>query len=267
MTSSPDRLAAAADLLVEHRLARRALPPLPDALRPADLATGYAIQRAAHARLTAAGLGPVVGHKIGCTTAVMQAFLNIPSPCAGGVFERTVHRTPAVLPHRDYVRVGVECEIVARLGADLPAVDAGHTRDSVASAVAALMPGMEIVDERYTDYSAVGTATLIADDFFDAGVVLGAETRDWRALDLARITGTTTIDGVEVGRGIGADVMGHPLEALAWLANLRAAQGMPLRAGEFVFLGSVVATKWVEPGAHVVMSLDPLGRVEARFPA
>ncbi|MCU0868788.1 MAG: hypothetical protein MUF30_04180 [Burkholderiales bacterium] len=221
MSLSRAAATAAATTLVAHRLQRRALPPLPPDVRPTDPDAGYAVQALAHAQLVPT-LGAVVGHKIGCTTAVMQAFLDIPSPCAGGVFARTVHASPAVLPHADYVRVGVECEIVARLGADLPARETPWTATAVADAVDALLPGMEIVDER--------------------------------------------IDGIEVGRGTGADVMGHPFEALAWLANLRAAQQRALRAGEFVFLGSVVATRWVEPGAHVQMTLDPLGDVEARFP-
>ncbi len=65
---------------------------------------------------------------------------------------------------------------------------------------------------------------------------------------------------MEVGRGRGADVMGHPFEALAWLANSLAQRGRSLRAGEFVFTGSVVETKWVNRGDRVVMEIEGLGR-------
>jgi 2-oxo-3-hexenedioate decarboxylase/2-keto-4-pentenoate hydratase len=265
--SNPEhsRLEQAAELLARCRLESRPLDALPGHLQPVDENEAYSIQALLHERLSAAGLGRVAGFKIGCTTPVMQAFLNIPNPCAGGVFERTVHRSPAVIRHADFVRVGVECEIVARLAADLPARAQPYTREDVASAVAAIMPGMEIVDARYVDYTRLDTPTLIADDFFDAGVVLGPETVDWRSIDLATITGVTRINGVEVGRGAGRDVMGHPLQALAWLANQRSARGQSLPAGCFVFLGSVVETKWVARADHVVMDLDRLGRVEARF--
>lgn len=256
---------AAAALLAEHRLARKPLDVLPAALRPADEASAYAVQDALHARL-AASLGAVTGHKIGCTTAVMQAFLKIPNPCAGGVFERTVHATPAIVPHDGFVRVGVECEIVARLAAPLPARATAYTRPEVAEAVGAVMAGMEIVDARYVDYTRLDTPTLIADDFFDAGCVLGREVGGVRDIDLASLSGVTWINGVEVGRGRGGDVMGHPFEALAWLANKRSQRGLGIAAGEFVFLGSVVETKWVAAGDHVVMEIDRLGRIEARFP-
>lgn len=245
-------------------MSRRPLPLLEEGMRPRDEAQAYAVQRELHA-LLAPDLGAVVGHKIGCTTPVMQRFLGIPNPCAGGVFAKTVHASPARLRHADYLHVGVECEMVARLGRDLPASAAPFTRASVSGAVDAMMAGMEIVDDRYVDYKSMDTPTLIADDFFDAGCVLGAAVTNWRAFDLTALTGVTLIDGVEAGRGRGADVMGHPFEALAWLADNLARRGQSLRAGEFVFTGSVVETKWVQAGQRVRMRIDGLGEVQALF--
>ena len=259
------KLREAAAALCRHRLARHPLERLEERLRPAEVGTAYDLQDELHRQLTAAGLGPVAGHKIGCTTAVMQAYLKISTPCAGGVFQSTAHRSPAVVRHGGFVRLGVECEIVVRLGADLgPGTE--HTRASVAGAVAACMAGMELVDARYTDYTSLDTPTLVADDFFNAGCVLGLERTDWRNIDLAACEGVTRINGLEAGRGRGADVMGHPFEALAWLARLKASRGQWLRAGEFVFLGSVVETRWVSPGDRVVMDIAGLGVVEAAFP-
>jgi 2-oxo-3-hexenedioate decarboxylase/2-keto-4-pentenoate hydratase len=108
--------------------------------------------------------------------------------------------------------------------------------------------------------------TLVADDFFNAGCVLGPPVTRWRDLDLPALDGVTRLNGTEVGRGQGRAVMGHPLEALAWLANLRARLGLPgLRAGEFVLLGSVVETRWAEPGDEVSVAIEGLGEVRATF--
>ena len=255
----------AAQAISEYRLHRRRLPAPPADLRPRSEEAAYQVQEDLHRILETAGMGPVVGHKIGCTTPVMQAFLSIPNPCAGGVFASTVHRSPARIRHDRFVRPGVECEIAVRLDEDLPKEQAPFTRDKVAAAVGALMAGMEIVDDRYVDYKSLDTPTLIADDFFDAGCVLGEPVSDWRALDLAALTGVTLINGSEAGRGRSCDVMGHPFEALAWLANSVARRGRSLRAGEFVFTGSVVETKWVDPGDRVLMRIQGLGEVEAVF--
>lgn len=259
-----DAMRHAARMLCEHRLARQPLDQLPGHLRPRDEAEAYAIQELLHHEL-AAKLGPLRGHKIGCTTVVMQRFLNIPNPCAGAVFESTVYQSPARVRHADFVRVGVECEIVVRLARDLLPAGAVFTRHNVAVAVGEVMAGMEIVDARYLDYQQLNTPTLIADDFFDAGCVLGEAVQDWRVFDLAALCGSTKINDQEVGRGKGADVMGHPFEALAWLANNLAARGKFLRAGEFVFTGSVVETKWVKSGDRVMTQIDRLGQVEAQF--
>jgi 2-oxo-3-hexenedioate decarboxylase/2-keto-4-pentenoate hydratase len=260
-----DRHRRAAALLRDQRLARTPIDSLPPDCRPRDEPDGYAVQGALHELLAGAGLGSVAGHKIGCTTAVMQAYLGIKNPCAGGVHATTVHNGHARVRHGDYVRVGVECEIAVRLGADLGPAGAPFDRVRVAASVEAVLAAMEIVDDRYRDYRTLDVPTLIADDFFNAGCVLGLPIARWRDLDLPALTGVTRLNGAEVGRGEGRAVMGHPFEALAWLANLRARLGLGLRAREFVLLGSVVETRWVGPGDEVAVAIEGLGEVRAAF--
>jgi 2-keto-4-pentenoate hydratase len=262
---TPGAIAHAAALLCAARLERRRFAQLPEACRPDDEASGYAIQDALHARLTAAGWGALAGHKIGCTTPVMQRFLSIPNPCAGGVFAPTVRHERGKFRHADFLHVGVECEIAVRLAQDLPAERAPYDRRAVAAAVDACMAAIEVVDDRYEDYRSLDAPTLIADDFFNAACVLGAPVATWRDLDLAGLRGRMTINGVEVGTGRGRDILGHPLEALAWLANALAARGGQLEAGEFVLLGSVVETRWVEAGDRVEIAIEGLGRASGAF--
>jgi 2-oxo-3-hexenedioate decarboxylase/2-keto-4-pentenoate hydratase len=265
VSAVPDRHRRAATLLRDQRLGRTPIDPLPADCRPRDEPDGYAVQDVLHGLLAGAGLGPVAGHKIGCTTAVMQAYLEIANPCAGGVHAVTVHEGHARVRHGDYVRVGVECEIAVRLGADLGPAHAPFDRVRAGASVEAVLAAMEIVDDRYRDYRTLDVPTLIADDFFNAGCVLGSPVVRWRDLDLAALTGVTRLNGREVGRGEGRAVMGHPFEALAWLANLRARLGRSLRAGEFVLLGSVVETRWVDPGDEVAVAIEGLGEVRATF--
>ena len=262
---SAEAIRRAARLLARARLGRQRFAGLPADCRPPDEAAAYGVQDALHDELAAAGRGPRAGHKIGCTTAVMQRFLNIGNPCAGGVFASTVQHRHGRFRYADFLHVGVECEIAVRLAHDLPAADAPYERTSIARAIDACMAAIEVVDDRYEDYKSLDTPTLIADDFFNAGCVLGEPIETWDEFDLTSLGGRMRIDGREVGTGKGGDILGHPLNALAWLANALAARGQALTAGEFVLLGSVVETKWVEADDLVEIEVDGLGHASCRF--
>lgn len=258
---NPDGISGAAHSLAEQRLS--SLPvDLAKQMRPGDEQEGYAVQSEANRRLTQLGLGAPVGHKIGCTTPVMQAFLGIHSPCAGDIFASAVLRSGQQIRRDAYRRLGVECEIAAKIARNIAPNEAPFDRETIASAIGAIMPAIEIVDDRYLDYRSLGVPTLIADNFFNAGCVLGDPFEDWRGLDLERLEGRMHINSEEVGRGRGALVLGHPLEAMVWLANSRAARGLGIRQGAFVLLGSLVETKWLEPGDTVRIEIEKLGALE-----
>src|SRR5262245_27619168 len=260
------RALAAAELLSRHRLARLTFGGFPDEARPRDEAEAYETQTALHTLLEEAGRGEVVGHKIGCTTPTMQAYLKIPRPAAGGVFATTVQHVDGRVRHADFVRPGVECELAVRLSRDLDARDAPFERSEIRAAVCSIMAAIELVDDRYSDWGNLGALTLIADDFFGAGCVLGPEREAWRdEVDLSLVSARMTINGAEAGAGVGSDILGDPLAALMWLVNEMAGYGHSFRQGAFVLLGSLVQTHWVVQHDVFVIENDPLGKVTVRF--
>ena len=258
---SADRIAAAAATIAAARLARIRLAVLPEDSRPRDEAEAYRAQEAVHDRLVANGYGERIGYKIACTTRVMQDYLGIHSPCSAGLFVAGRHESGVRLLAADYRLIGVECEIAVRIGRDLPPGGAPFTAGTVRGAVATYLPAIEIVDDRYADWRTTDAPTLIADDFFSAGCVLGEPVSAAAGPDAADVLGTTVINGAAAGRGVGADVMGHPLNALAWLANHLAARGRTLKRGEIVLTGSLVETKWLAAGDVVRIDIAGLGSV------
>src|SRR4051794_24399550 len=211
-----DRILAAAQAIAAARRNRAPLRALPAEIVPRDEAEGYRVQRALHDLMLPVN-GALGGYKIGCTSVVMQRYLDIPHPCSGGVFERGIHDSGVTLPAADYLRVGVECEIAVRLARDLPASAAPFTQQSVMDAIEAYHPAIEIVDDRYVKWETMGAPTLVADDFFAAGCVLGPPIACAAAPDLLALKGRAIINGAVAGQGSGADVLGHPHNALAWL--------------------------------------------------
>ncbi|MBT4906869.1 MAG: sulfate adenylyltransferase [Rhodospirillaceae bacterium] len=255
----------AATVIAENRLNRTKLDSLPAEYRPQDLDDAYAVQERHNVILGERGLGNLVGYKIGCTTPVMQAYMNIHEPSYGEVFDTTVHHNHADLVFANFVNPGVETEIAVTLSVDMPAEGGPYTRDSVRDAVGAAMISIELVEARYRNYRELDTPTMAADNFFNAAVVLGDPVADWHGLDLATAEGTILLNGELLGTGLGSLIMGHPLEALAWLANRLAERGRHLEAGEFVTLGSVIATHWVSQGDRIDHSIPGLGSVSISF--
>jgi 2-keto-4-pentenoate hydratase len=256
---TPADRAEAARWISSRRIAGGSLADIPSSLRPSEPEEGYAIARLVRERLTQAGRGDLVGWKVGATTAPMQKLLNVPGPCAGAMLASSQLASPARVKAGHYLKVGIECEVAVRLAKPL---GAGATRKDAEAAIAALYPAIEIVDNRYGDFAAMGPATLIADDFFHAGFVLGAEVRDWSRLDLESAVGITRADGVEVQRGKGSDVLGHPFESLVWLANHLGSLGERLEAGQVVMTGSLPLPHWASAGQRLQISIDGLGTAE-----
>ncbi|HWI38223.1 MAG TPA: fumarylacetoacetate hydrolase family protein [Burkholderiales bacterium] len=256
---------AAARHLVDAHRRRERFAPLPAELAPSTTEEAYAIQDGFVAR-RAEELGAIAGYKIALSSAEMQRYVGVNQPQAGVMLQSTLRQTPARVRAADYVHLIVEFEIAVRVAADLPAADAPYSRAQVAECVGAVMPAIEIADDRNADYSQLARhpLELIADNGWNEGAVLGVPLEDWRSLDLAAVRGVATINGREVGEGVGAAALGHPLDAVVWIANHLAAHGRGLVFRDVVITGSITTTKSVQPGDLVRFEVDRLGSVELR---
>jgi 2-keto-4-pentenoate hydratase len=252
--------AVAAALRAQHR-DRLPFQPLDEAQRQGGLEAAYRIQESFQALVIAERGVKIAGHKVALTSKAMQEMVGVDQPLAGAIFDDTVHRSPATLDAGDYQRLGVECEIALRLDADLPGRDGGHTQESVAAAVGAVLPAFELIEDRNADYGAIDAFSIIADNAWNAGIVLGAPISAWRGVDLAAARGVLALNGAVVSEGRGADALGHPLNALAWLADRMRARGRPLERGMIVMTGSIVKTVFPAPGDRLEFSLDGFGGV------
>jgi 2-keto-4-pentenoate hydratase len=262
--SGPEsRFEQAARWLHEAHLKRERFAPLPAELAPQSIGDAYAVQ-ADFVSLRHAHHGPVAGYKVAITSEAMRRMTGLQDPVAGDMLEKTLRRGAVRVRAADYVRLIVEFEIAVEIATDLPAVDAPYTRESVAKSIGAVMPALEIADDRHADYSLLSShpLMLIADNAWNEGAVLGEPVAAWQDLDLAGLTGVAMIDGKRVGEGQGAHVMGHPFESLAWLANNLASRGLGLWRSDVVITGSMVASVFPRPGQAIRFEAGALGTVE-----
>ena len=238
--------ALVAERLAALRASRGRVEPMADG--PRDDAEGAAAQ-VALARAVRAY--PPPGFKIGATGSRMQAYLGLTEPAAGFMEQRYLYGSGVELPFSRFVNPGVECEVVVRLGRDLPAGPC--TPEQAGAAVGEVMAGIEIVENRYGELRAVGTPLLVADQMFHAAGIIGAPGSP--GVDLGALKGRILIDGVERDAGVSTDLLGHPLNCLAWLAGSRVAEAFGgLRAGQVIMLGSVVPVIWMSSSERVIQT-------------
>ena len=265
--------ARVADWLVEQHRGQHRFDLPPSALQVNDLAQATQVQQALVQR-KAQDCGPTAGWKIALATPVMQQMVGLNAPIAGRLHQRQIVTAPAHTRQRDYGRLLVEFEIAMRLSRDLPAGAAPHTPQSVIHAVQGVAPAVEIADDRNADYSQLARLGLylVADNAWNEGAMLGRFDTRWKrwlttpdvsAEDgLGRLRGEVFINGTSVGGGQGRDLMGHPLKALAWLANEANARGEQLRAGDVCILGSLVSSKFPAQGDVLRYELEGFDPIE-----
>ncbi|MDA9008713.1 fumarylacetoacetate hydrolase family protein [Alphaproteobacteria bacterium] len=254
----------AASIILSERKQSSIVRAFPPHLTLVNEQIAYEVQDLVHEKMALSGCGPIAGYKIGCTTQVMQGFLGIDQPCAGSMNENQLFETKARFCASDYIKPAIECELAVVMGRDLVLASDREVFvvEQVKKAVAGVMIAIEFVDDRYDDFSALGVNRLIADDFFNVASIAGAPNLSWENLDLRSIEGRGYVNGTLLGKGVGGDILGDPLEALTWLANKLAERGKMLKAGDRVTLGSVVETYWVKPGDHIKVEFDGLAPVE-----
>lgn len=252
----------AADLLWDYWQQGWRLVELPHTFRPTTRADGYAVQ----ATLEQRSASPLFGWKIAATSLVGQKHINVDGPLAGRLLRERAFESGSTVPFgQNHMRVA-EGEFAFRIGVDLPPRDTVYGVDEVLAAVATLHPAIEVPDSRYEDFTAVGAPQLIADDACAHYFVLGAAaTVDWRRIDLAAHAVTGTVTGKFDHDGVGANVLGDPRVALAWLVNELSALGVPVRKGQVVTTGTCIVPLPIEPGDRVRVDFGRLGSVEARM--
>ena len=247
-------------LLAEHQSGHRFATLGPPAA-PVIIADAYDIQDRYVALLRREN-GEVAGYKVGLTSATMQAFCRIDHPIAGVVLASRVHRSGAKVRRSDFGRLGIEFEIAVRIKSDLPIVATAYTAETIEPHIDGVCAAIELVDDRAADYASLDVRSLVADNSWNAGIVLSDFKSAWP--DLAPMLGRATKNGDPIGEGYGRDILGHPFNSVAWLATHLAGRGAALKAGQVVMTGSVMKTVFPEQDAHYRFELAGLGSVEVQ---
>jgi 2-keto-4-pentenoate hydratase len=252
----------AGDLLWAHWQSGTQIDRLPDAIRPATRADGYAIQATLEGRSSA----PLFGWKIAATSVAGQKHIGVDGPLAGRIrVEQVVAPGSSVSLVGNHMRLA-EVEFAFRMARDLPPRAAPYGVDEVMAAVKSLHPAIELPDTRFADVTAAGAAQLIADCACAHLLSVGAAAPDiWRSMDLAAHRPVARIPGRPDQIGLGANVLGDPRIGLTWIANELSGLGITLKAGETVTTGTCLVPIPVTPGDRLEADYGALGSIMLSF--
>jgi 2-keto-4-pentenoate hydratase len=254
-----------AQLLSEARIRHVRLPELPVDVRPKSTEEAYQCQSGVVRGLLEHYGGELVGYKIACTNVTAQRQLNVDAPFHGRLLSAFLFESPARIAADHFFMRVVEAEFAFLIGRDLPPQTAPRSREEVANAVEAALPGIEIVDSRFDSWTTIGALSLIADNACNAAWIKGPLLKDWQDIDLAAQPVRLTVNGKLWREGNGRAVLGHPLNALQWLANSLSASGAGLKAGQFVTTGVTMEVYMGERGDRILADFGRVGAVELEF--
>lgn len=254
ITQLGDRLHAAL-------LARTPVEPLTSTWPDLDLADAYRIQEQMLSHRLIAGQA-VIGKKVGATSRAVQERLGVNQPDFGLLLSGMLVPDGEPVQLDRLIQPLAEGEIAFILARDLQGP--GVTAQDVLDATAWVLPCFEIVDSRIRDWQ-LRIQDTVADNASCGVFVLGDRLVDPRTLDLELAGMVITKNGQVACTGVGAAALGHPLAAMAWLANTLGALGIPLRAGELVLSGALGPLVPVAAGDTLHLTIDGIGTCQAHF--
>jgi 2-keto-4-pentenoate hydratase len=253
------------ELLAQARITHKRLRELPAPVRPKTPAEAYVVQDGLIDQLLAHYGGSVIGYKVACTNVTAQRQLNVDAPFCGRLLSAFFFDSPARVDASKFFMRVVEAEFAFEMARDLPPAPTPRSRDEIAAAVKGVIPGIEIVDSRFDEWTTIGAPSLIADNACNAAWIKGALVSDWQDLDLAAQTVRVTVNGKVLREGRGSNVLGHPLNALEWLVNSLSARGLGLKAGQYVTTGVTTEVYMAERGDRITADFGPVGSVDLEF--
>ncbi|CAM4231037.1 2-oxopent-4-enoate hydratase [Kerstersia similis] len=240
---------------------RQVIAPLTERHPDMSIEDAYAVQQAMQ-QLRLADGERVVGKKIGVTSQAVMNMLGVYQPDFGWLTDGMVYNEGEPIAADSLIQPKAEGEIAFVLKKTLKGP--GVTAADVMAATEGVMACFEIVDSRIRDWK-IKIQDTVADNASCGVFVLGDRLVDVRDVDLYTCGMVLEKNGEVVATGAGAAALGHPANAVAWLANTLGRLGIALEAGEVILSGSLAAMVPVKAGDNLRVTIGGIGGCSVRF--
>jgi 2-keto-4-pentenoate hydratase len=253
---------AIADQIEAETRARKRFELLRIEGRPLDLTEAYEVQAEIVARAQARGAGSVIGYKVGLTSESMQKFCGVTQPVVGRILRQRVRHSGSTLPLNQFHRLGLESELALRVSKRVPILPPEADPTQLLDCVDAIAAAFEIVEDREADYRALDGFSIIAENSWNMGIVLGSPMPVESGRDLTKLEGSLFVDDVLIGTASSGEAMRGPLSVLAWLARFTHEMGFDLSPGHWIMTGAIIPTQFARAGQRLRFALGDLEPVQ-----
>lgn len=253
----------AAEILLKAHLEKTLLDDIPDDCKPGSPEDALEVQNVllTHPAITHAGW------KVARTNPELQKEAGLSEPAYGPIFSEFIFESGHTFEKGFPTAGGIECEFAVILGKDLPAAGAPYTMDQVADAIATMHPAVEITGCRYKTRDDLDRPAKTADFASNFAFVFGAGVSDWQKFDLPNHGVEHIVNGEVITTSTGANVLGHPLNSIIWLADKLAPRGLELKAGQWISTGAATGPIPAPAGSDVTAKFDgDLGSAHCKLP-
>jgi len=258
MSSAKEKAHATATEIERAHADGEAFRQLDANVRPATIIDAYAAQNELQHLRAGGKRGTVAGRKIALASKVQQELCGIDHPIAGAIYSNEIHSSPCSIKLSDYHGLGIEFEIAITLKTDTE-VSREYSRDEISQLINTVHPAFEMIIDRGADYQNIDPITMIADNAWCAGIVLGDDFYTQCAGNFDDLPATLRWnDDVETASTAASD----PITSLTWVINLLASMGQTLQAGQPVITGSVMKTRYPTEGDHVSFQVEGSRSIE-----
>jgi 2-keto-4-pentenoate hydratase len=259
--ANADVIGLAAQRLYEAQESQTPCEPVRDLLRENDIGGAYAVQGMNVSRWTKAGRR-IVGQKIGLTFAAVQKAMGIDQPDFGTLFVDMEIPDGESVTFARLLQPRVEGELAFVLKSDIKQEVPSIT--DIIRAVDFVLPAIQIVDSRIRDWD-IRIVDTIADNAAAGLYVLGANPVSLDDIDVRMCGMVLEQNGEVASTGAGIACLGHPLQAVRWLAKAMIEVGRPLCAGNVILSGALGPMVAPVAGDHVEVRISGAGSVSVRF--
>jgi 2-keto-4-pentenoate hydratase len=255
-----DRLKQIAKFMLDQHKSKQNFQNLPETLMPKNLNEAYKIQEIFQKN---SGRGQLGGFKIALASKVQQELCGIDHPIAGGIFANEIKSSPETFDLDNFHGLGLEFELAVTLSDDLKPGMEPFDKNNIKQFIKSLSPAFELIIDRDADYSNINPLTMITDNAWCSGIVLGKELSNWEKLNLDVIRSQLLWNDEVPQDAMIKDA--NPLESLSWVSNLLTSLGRTIPKDSVIITGSVIKTRAPNKGDHIIYKVEDLSEVEIKI--